>query len=160
MVRCLVLYAYVHCPYCLCASLFSRKILQGNGRIKTLFLNYCVAKLNMHLPLPLTHFLCTRDSIPNGFILPIIALYYRINLHVSLIIIFMVLSISIMKTVTTRWFTRSMTTPIAKRLRPHQGRVSHCPSFKSPQYWNNSTGNKPLLHLECLVSIIWLTQTN
>ena len=107
-------------------------ILQENIRIKTLVLNDYVANLNIHLPLPLTHFLCTQDSILNDFILSIIAFYYVINLHVSITIIFNVLSISITKTVTIRWFTRHMTTPIAKRLIPHQGRVSRSPSSKSP----------------------------
>ena len=37
------------------------------------------------------------------------------------------------KTVTPRWFTRSMTTSIAKRLRPRQARVSHTPASKSPK---------------------------
>ena len=37
-----------------------------------------------------------------------------------------------MKTVTTRRLTRSMTTPIAKRLRPRRGIVSGSPSSKSP----------------------------
>ena len=37
-----------------------------------------------------------------------------------------------MKTVTTRRLTRSMTTPIAKRLRPRLGIVSGSPSSKSP----------------------------
>ena len=45
---CIAPYAYVQFTYCVCASPFSW--------IKTLFLNLTVAKLNMHLPLPLTHY--------------------------------------------------------------------------------------------------------
>ena len=37
-----------------------------------------------------------------------------------------------MKTVTTRRLTRSMTTPIAKRLRPRRGIVAGSPSSKLP----------------------------
>jgi len=54
-----------------------------------------------------------------------------------------------MKTVSPRRLTRSMTTPIAKRLRPRQSRVSRTPASKSPNHqrkqnttWQSST-SKP-----------------
>mgnify|MGYP000020220812 CR=1 FL=1 len=50
-----------------------------------------------------------------------------------------------MKTVTTRRLTRSMTTPIAKRLRPRQGIVTGSPPSKLPRR-NLIVLKEPIIH--------------